>query len=164
LLRPEQLHQLPAGEAAFARQAVTLLRHLDTACLNAEDLAEAATEHLERHPTPRSSLACGLGSLTGARVLAEIGDDLAPFADGRALKAYAGAAPITRANGKSLAVMHRRVKNQRLAGVGYTWAFAALTASPRRPLRPAQGRGDRHVAAQRNLFHRLTGHPGPLPD
>jgi hypothetical protein len=26
--------------------------------------------------------------------------------------------------------MHRRVKNQRLASVGYLWAFAALTASP----------------------------------
>jgi hypothetical protein len=26
--------------------------------------------------------------------------------------------------------MHRRVKNQRLANLGYLWAFAALTASP----------------------------------
>jgi hypothetical protein len=43
---------------------------------------------------------------------------------------YAGSAPVTRANGKSLAVMHRRAKNQRLAVVGYVWAFAALTASP----------------------------------
>jgi hypothetical protein len=31
------------------------------------------------------------------------------------------------ASGKSLTVMHRRVKNQRLAAVGYVWAFAALT-------------------------------------
>jgi hypothetical protein len=37
---------------------------------------------------------------------------------------------VTRASGKSTAVLHRWVKNQRLASVGYVWAFAALTASP----------------------------------
>jgi transposase len=43
-------------------------------------------------------------------VLAEIGDDRSRFADARSLKAYVGAAPVTRASGKSLTVMHRRVK------------------------------------------------------
>jgi hypothetical protein len=55
--------------------------------------------------------------------------------------------------------MHRRVKNQRLASVGYIWAFAALTAS--RGARDRYDRrkaaGDRHVAAQRNLFNRMLG-------
>ena len=51
-------------------------------------------------------------------------------ADARALKAYARAAPVTRASAKSLTVMHRKVKSQRLASVGYLWSFAALTASP----------------------------------
>ena len=37
---------------------------------------------------------------------------------------------MTRASGKSLTVTHRKVKNQGLAGIGYVWAFAALTASP----------------------------------
>jgi transposase len=63
-------------------------------------------------------------------VLAEIGDDRSRFANARSLKAYAGAAPVTRASGKSLTVSHRRVKNQRLGAVGYVCAFAALTASP----------------------------------
>jgi transposase len=40
----------------------------------------------------------GLGALTGARVLAELGDDRSRFADARAIKAYAGAAPIARAS------------------------------------------------------------------
>ena len=72
----------------------------------------------------------GLGALTGARVLAEIGDDRSRFADAKGLKAYAGAAPITRASGKTRSVTHRRVKNNRLAAAGYSWAFSALTASP----------------------------------
>ena len=92
-------------------------------------------------------------------MLAEIGDDRSRFADARALKAYAGAAPVTRASGKSLTVMHRKVKNQRLAGVGYLWAFAALTASPgaRAHYDRRKAAGDRHIAAQRNLFNRMIG-------
>jgi len=72
---------------------------------------------------------------------------------------YAGSAPVTRASGKSTAVLHRRVKNQRLASVGYVWAFAALTASPgaRAHYDRRKTAGDRHVAAQRNLFNRLLG-------
>jgi transposase len=92
-------------------------------------------------------------------MLAEIGDDRYRLADARALKAYAGAAPITRASGKSLIVIHRRVKNQRLASVGYLWAFSALTASPgaRAHYDRRKAAGDRHIAAQRNLFNRLIG-------
>ena len=51
------------------------------------------------------------------------------------------------------------VKNQRLAAAGYLWAFAALTASPgaRAHYDRRKTAGDRHTAAQRNLFNRLLG-------
>jgi transposase len=90
-------------------------------------------------------------------VLAETGDDRSRFTDAKGLKAYAGAAPITRASGKTLAVLHRSVKNQRLAAAGYLWAFSALTASPgaRAHYDRRKAAGDRHTAAQRNLFGRL---------
>jgi transposase len=137
-----------------------LLRHLEVACANADELAAAAAAHFDQHPDAEiiTSLP-GLGSLTGARVLAEIGDDRSRFADARSLKAYAGSAPITRASGKSLIMTHRRVKNQRLAAVGYSWAFSAITASPGARARYDRRRtaGDRHTAAQRNLFNRLLG-------
>jgi transposase len=159
-LRAPQLRQLPMVENAFGRQTLALLRMLDAACSNAEDLAAEASGYFDRHPHAEiiTSLP-GLGSLTGARVLAEIGDDRSRFTDARAIKAYAGAAPVTRASGKSLTVMHRRVKNQRLASVGYLWAFAALTASPgaRAHYDRRKAAGDRHVAAQRNLFNRMIG-------
>jgi transposase len=159
-LRTPQLQQPPMVEKAFGRQALALLRMLNAACANAEELAAEASTHFDRHPDAEiiTSLP-GLGSLTGARVLAEIGDDRSRFADARALKAYAGAAPVTRASGKSLTVMHRRVKNQRLASVGYVWAFAALTASPgaRAHYDRRKTAGDRHTAAQRNLFNRMIG-------
>lgn len=160
VLRSQQLRQLPMVENAFGRQALALHRQLDTACTNADELATATSTHFDQHPDAEiiTSLP-GLGSLTGARVLAEIGDDRSRFADARALKAYAGAAPVTRASGKSLTVKHRRVKNQRLAGVGYLWAFSALTASPgaRAHYDRRKTAGDRHIAAQRNLFNRVIG-------
>jgi transposase len=160
IFRADYLHQLPQVEDALGRQALALLRQLDTACANADELAAAAVEHFEKHPDAEiiTSLP-GLGSLTGARVLAEIGDDRSRFADPRALKAYAGSAPVTRASGKSLTVTHRKVKNQRLASVGYQWAFSALTASAGAKAHYDRRRttGERHVAAQRNLFNRLIG-------
>ncbi len=101
----------------------------------------------------------GTGALAGARVLAETGDDRSRFQDARGLKAYAGSAPVTRASGKTRSVTHRRVKNNRLAAADYTWAFAALTASPgaRAHYDRRRNAGDRHAAAQRNLFNRLLG-------
>jgi transposase len=81
-------------------------------------------------------------------VLAEIGDRTR-FAAARSLKAYAGSAPVTRASGRSGTVMHRRVKNQRLATVGFQWAFSAPAASPGARARYQRLRdvGDPHTAA-----------------
>jgi hypothetical protein len=62
---------------------------------------------------------------------------------------------VTRASGKSLTVTRRRVKNQRLAAVGYVWAFSALTASPgaRAHYDKRKTTGDRH---------RIPHHPHQL--
>jgi transposase len=147
-------------EQAMGIQATALLRQLDAACVSADELAEAAVERFLEHSDAQIITSYpGMGELTGARVLAELGDDPTRFADARAVKAYAGAAPVTRASGKSTKVMHRRVKNQRLAAAGYHWAFSALTASPgaRAHYDRRRAAGDRHAAAQRNLFNRMLG-------
>jgi transposase len=158
--RQEQMRQLPLVEQAMGRQSLALLRQLDAACASADDLEQAATESFNQHPDAGIITSFpGIGALTGARVLAEIGDDRSRFQDARGLKAYAGAAPVTRASGKSRSVTHRRVKNNRLAAAGYIWAFSAITASPgaRDHYDRRRGAGDRHAAAQRNLFSRLLG-------
>ena len=156
----QYLRQPPLVEQAMGRQALALLRALDAACLNADELAATAEQAFDQHPDAEiiTSLP-GLGRLTGARVLAELEDDRSRFTDARALKAYAGSAPVTRASGKSVFVMHRRVKNQRLAGAGYHWAFSALTASPgaRAHYQRRRQAGDGHAAALRNTFNRLLG-------
>jgi transposase len=158
--RQQQMRQLPLVEQAMGRQSLALLRQLDAACASADDLEAAAIESFNQHPDAGIITSFpGIGALTGARVLAEIGDDRSRFKDARGLKAYAGAAPITRASGKTRSVTRRHVKNNRLAAAGYIWAFSAITASPgaRAHYDRRRDAGDRHAAAQRNLFSRLLG-------
>jgi transposase len=158
--RAPQMRQLPLVEHAMGRQSLALLRQLDAACASADDLEHAATESFNLHPDAGIITSFpGLGALTGARVLAEIGDDRSRFQDAKGLKAYAGAAPITRASGKTRSVTRRHIKNNRLNAAGYSWTFSALTASPGARARYDRRReaGDRHAAAQRNLFGRLLG-------
>jgi len=160
VLHASYLHQPPLVEEAMGRQALALLGQLEAACTSAEELAAATIAQFATHPDAEFITSHpGLGPLTGARVLGELGDDRSRFADARAVKAYAGAAPVTWASGKSHRVSHRRVKNQRLAAAGYLWAFSALTASPGAHAHYERRRaaGDGHVAAQRNLFNRLLG-------
>lgn len=94
---------------------------LDAVCRAVDHLAEATAEAFAQHPDAEILTSFpGVGALTGARILAEIGDDRSRFAEARNLRAYAGSAPVTRASGKSIVVMQRKVKNQRLAAAGYT--------------------------------------------
>jgi transposase len=101
----------------------------------------------------------GVGPGVGARLLAEIGDDRTRFATAGGLKAYAGAAPITRASGKRKYVGRRFVKNNRLNHAGYLWAFATLTHSPgaNAHYRRRREAGDWHAQALRHLFNRMLG-------
>lgn len=154
------LHQLPQVEAAMGIQLTALLRQFDAACAAAGELAEAAAAHFERHPDAKIITSFpGLGNLAGARVLAEIGEHRTRFADARGLKAFAGAAPITRANGKKTVVLHRHIKNRRLAAVGPIWALGSLRAPPgaRRHFDTRRQTGDWNHQAQRNLFNKFLG-------
>ena len=154
------LHQPPMVENAMGIQLAALLRQFEAACAAADELAEAAIAHFEQHPDAAIITSFpGLGNLAGARVLAEIGDDRARFADARGLKAFAGSAPITRASGKKTVVTHRHIKNRRLAAVGAIWALASLRGSPgaRRHFDARRAAGDWNRQAQRHLFNKLLG-------
>ncbi|WP_067684294.1 IS110 family transposase [Nocardia miyunensis] len=155
-----RLRQPQLVEDAMGLQLAALLRQFDAACAAAEDLAEAATTHFERHPDAKTIASFpGLGALAGARVLAEIGDDRTRFADARGLKAYAGSAPITRASGRKEIILHRHIKNKRLAAAGQIWALASLRASPgaRRHFDRRRAKGDWNHQAQRHLFNKFLG-------
>lgn len=154
------LHQPPQIEVAMGIQLTALLRQFDAACTAAVELAEAAIAHFEQHPDAEIITSFpGLGNLAGARVLAEIGDDRARFADTRGLKAFAGSVPITRSSGKKTVVLHRHIKNRRLAAVGPIWALSSLRASPgaRQHFDTRRAAGDWNHQAQRHLFNKFLG-------
>ena len=159
-LRRPQLRQDPMVEEAMGAHALRLLATLNTECDSVDQLGHAVAEAFATHPDHKIITSfTGLGDLTGARVLAEIGDDRNRFADARSLKAYAGSAPITRASGRTVSITRRRVKNNRLAAAGFVWAFVAAAHSPGASTLYYRRRehGDRHAAALRNVFNRLIG-------
>lgn len=159
-LRVPQLRQDPVVEVAMRTETVALLGVLDAICASVDELATALVEAFAAHPDYEIITSFpGLADISGAIVLGEIGDDRDRFTDDRALQAFAGSAPVTRASGKSRTVTRRRTKNNRLAGIGYSWVFtAAARPSPTRAhyLRRRE-RGDGHPAALRHLFNRMLG-------
>ena len=141
--------------ASAARVAVLVSLNQQIAALEHE-----LGEHFDRHPDAEilRSLA-GLGSVLGARVLGEFGDDPNRYADARGRKAYAGTAPITKASGRSRLVLARVARNRRLADACERWAFSSLNASPgaRRYYDALRARGKTHSQATRQLANRWVG-------
>jgi transposase len=159
-LRTPGLRQPPLVEKAMGRQALALLAALDAACAGADDLEQASAEEFRKHPDHAVITSFpGLADLTGARILAELGDDRSRFSDARALKAYAGSAPVTRASGKTIAITHRRIKNDRLAAVGWVWGTTLVvhTGPAQQHYRRRRLHGDAHAPAVRHLFNRMLG-------
>lgn len=159
-LRHPQLRHDQVVEDTFGAQTLRLLATLTVECDSVDQLGEATTAAFQQHPDYAIITSYpGLGDVTSARVLAELGDDRARLATAHDLKAYAGSAPVTRTSGRSLSITHRRVKNNRLAAAGWVWAFLAFSHSPgcRTHYDHRRKLGDRHAAALRHLFNRLLG-------
>lgn len=131
-------------------EMVTQIRHLET------ELAD----RFEKHPDAEIIRSLpGLGTILGARVLAEFGDDPNRFIDAKSRKNYAATSPITRASGKHHVVLARYARNRRLADTCHLWAFASITASPgaRTFYDHRRRTGDTHNQALRALANRLVG-------
>jgi len=123
-------------------------------------LASELEAGFDQHPAAKIVLSLpGLGTILGARVLGEFGDEPDRYATAKSRKNYAGTSPITRASGTKRVVLARYARNQRLAAAIYLWAFAALTASPgaRALYDDHRAAGDTHHAALRALGNRLVG-------
>jgi transposase len=156
----KQMRQPKAVEQAMGVALRGLVRQLDAICDALAELESLIDAAFLAHPDGRIiSSVPGLGVALGARLLAEIGDDHSRFADGRALKAFAGAAPVTRASGRSTFVHARRAKNNRMAAVGHVWALAAVRHDPQweARYRARRAAGDRHVTALRKMFNSMLG-------
>jgi transposase len=160
VLRAPALRQAPEIEAAYAVIVAGQVRLIAGLNTQIAELQAVVAEGFGRHPDAEIVTSQpGLGTVLGARVLAEFGDDATRYADAKARKNYAGTSPITRASGTRRVVLARYARNKHLADATHQWAFCALTASPgaRAYYDTLRARGSGHHAALRQLANRLVG-------
>ena len=159
-LRTEQLGQPEVVTAAYAATVRAQTAILTTLQAQIKAMQGQVEAHFGRHPDAEIiSSQPGLGSILGARVLGEFGDDPHRYAGARARKNYAGTSPITRQSGKKKTVHARHVHNDRLLDALDNQAQSALNVSPgaRAYYDQQRHRGLGHHAALRQLANRLVG-------
>ncbi len=159
-LRGPQLEQPAAVAQAHGVAAAALASLLQGVIAKIDHLEKELDLSLKVHPDAEIYLSLpGLGTVLGARVLAEFGDDPNRYEDGKARKNYAGTSPITQASGRTKVVLARFIRNDRLADACQRWAFCAISASPgaRRYYDAQRARKKGHQEALRILANRLVG-------
>jgi hypothetical protein len=159
-LRADYLHAPPAIADAYGAAARSAIRLISAYTAEIAELEQALPEHFEQHPDAKIVRSLpGLGTVLGARVLGEFGDDRTRFTSSKCRKNYSGTSPITRASGRSRVVLARHARNRRLADALFQWAFCSLTQSPgaRAYYDRLRGRGKTHRQALRQLASRWVG-------
>ena len=159
-LRAEQLEAaalITGAHGLITRSAVVLITSFNG---QIAELEAALSEHFEQHPDAKVVLSLpGLGTVLGARVLGEFGDDRTRFSGPKSRKNYAGTSPVTKASGHSKVVLARFARNKRLGDACDKWAFCALSSSPgaRHYYDQLRARGKTHRQALRQVANRLVG-------
>src|SRR5215472_11267993 len=102
---------LTVAYAATARSFTAVITTLNEQIKTLQGQVE---QHFGQHPDAEIYLSQpGIGTILGARVPGEFGDDPHRYHDARARKNYAATSPITRASGKKKIVAARFVHNDR---------------------------------------------------
>ena len=160
ILRRPRLDTPEALAAAYGAQVASAVAVIGEMTRQIASLETSLAESFESHPDAEILRSLpGLGTVLGARVLGELGDDPNRYADARARKNYAGTSPVTKASGKKRTVLARFVRNRHLADACYRWAFCATNSSPgaRAFYDEHRAKGDTHDQSLRVLSNRLVG-------
>jgi Transposase IS116/IS110/IS902 family len=108
LLRREQLVAPAAVSEAMGASVAALVAVIKELDVQVAGLEEQLTAGFDQHSDAKVVRSLpGLGTVLGARVLGEFGDDPDRYTDAQARKNYAGTSPITKASGKSKVVLAR---------------------------------------------------------
>lgn len=143
-----------AGKSFSGQTFARLLQTLNTQLADYDDaIAAAVAEH------PDASVFAsfpGVGPVTTAVLLAEIGEDRTRFPRDTVLLAESGLAPVTRASGRSRSVRFRYAANTHLREAAMWWAFNSMKESPwaAQAFRQARDRGQPYHRALRGLAAR----------
>jgi len=160
ILRREQLTQPALLEDAYGVATEATIANIAQLNASIQKLEASLSTHFEQHPSAKVILSLpGMGTVLGARVLGEFGDDPNRYADAKSRKNYAGTSPVTKASGKSRVVLARHSRNKRLASALDQWAFSSLLQSPggRAYYDELKSRDKHHRKAIRQLANRWVG-------
>jgi len=160
ILRREQLTQPALLEDAYGVATEATIANIAQLNASIQKLEASLSTHFEQHPSAKVILSLpGMGTVLGARVLGEFGDDPNRYADAKSRKNYAGTSPVTKASGKSRVVLARHSRNKRLASALDQWAFSSLLPSPgaRSYYNELKSRDKHHRKAIRQLANRWVG-------
>lgn len=129
-LQGERLAAPELVDDAFGTRIAALVPLIATLNDQLDEVEADLADRFEQHPDAELIQSIpGLGTVLGARVLAEFGDAPNRYADAKARANYAGTSPITIASGNSRAVVARFKRNKRLYDACNQWAFCSLSAS-----------------------------------
>jgi hypothetical protein len=145
-----------AGKAFTAALFVEQLELLNT---QLRAITKRIRERLAEHPDAPIFLSFpGMGDVTGAIMLAEMGEDRARFPTADVLLAETGTAPVTRSSGRSRTVKFRYAANKRMRHAIDWWAFVAVRENDwaREAYQQARDRGQLHNRALRGIGARWT--------
>jgi transposase len=160
-LRSEQLEAPAMVAAAFGDTVAALVPLLQTTQQQITRIEQALADRFEQHPDAELILSLpGLGTVLGARVLAEFGDAPNRYADAKARRNYAGTSPITKASGRRHVVVARLARNRRLADACHQWALCAMSNDPGARAYVAAHNPDPDTTgkhARRKLANKLVG-------
>lgn len=159
-LRSQQLQAPETVTRAYGSILSSLVSLIASLNKQLTALEQELKEAFEDHPDAKILRSLpGIGTVLGARVLAEFGDDRTRYVDARARKNYAGTSPITKSSGKRRVVLARFARNEHLFDACFLWAFSSLTKSKgaRIYYDLLRQRGKTHSQALRALANRLVG-------
>lgn len=157
-LKNAQLRRSPGEEASYGQTMLVVREQLRLLLIQRERMETQVLAMANVLPEWSAvSSFPALGRVTGATVLAEIGDDPDRFSSARGLLALAGVAPVTKASGNSQSVVRRRAYNRRLGTALTTWTLPLIahSALARSIYDERRQMGDRHNAACRRVLHRF---------
>ena len=140
-----------AGKAHSGQAFAELLGLLNRQLADYDDALDRV---LAKHPDAQIFRSFpGVGPLTAATLLAEIGEDRDHYPAVGVLLAEAGLAPVTRSSGRSHRVGFRYAANSRLREACMWWAYNSLKTSPwaRAAYDDARARRQPHQRALRGL-------------
>ena len=159
-LQTEQLPPRDGLEHAYGASALALAHVIAVMTTQISELQGEVEAVFRCHPDAEilTSLP-GMGTILGARVLGEFGDDPHRFVDARARKNYSGMSPITRTSGMKRVVLARYARNKRLADALMQQALSCISASPgaRNYYDHLRAKGNTNNQALRAVSRRLVG-------